>query len=244
MEVHAHSHTPRKKWTHYFWEFIMLFLAVFCGFLAEYKLEHMIEHQREKEYMESLAEDVKLDIQTFSIAIERIKTQVLGKDSLLLLIEDGTIPSAKASRFYDLHWKYVGYTPNITSSKRTMNQLLNAGGLRLIQKKKVSDAISVYSTLVYHLENARQTELQQAIFKALDASVKLVDARYTRALPDTSSTLIVIENPVMRNASVNDVKDFAFMLEMDKENNMGFLRLLYRLRNLARELLVLIEDNY
>jgi hypothetical protein len=25
MEVHAHSHTPEKKWTHYFWEFLMLF---------------------------------------------------------------------------------------------------------------------------------------------------------------------------------------------------------------------------
>ena len=22
MEVHAHTHTPRKKWTHYFWEFL------------------------------------------------------------------------------------------------------------------------------------------------------------------------------------------------------------------------------
>ena len=29
MEVHAHTHTARKKWTHYFWEFLMLFLAVF-----------------------------------------------------------------------------------------------------------------------------------------------------------------------------------------------------------------------
>jgi hypothetical protein len=28
MEVHAHTHTERKKWTHYFWEFLMLFLAV------------------------------------------------------------------------------------------------------------------------------------------------------------------------------------------------------------------------
>ena len=39
MEVHAHTHTARKKWTHCFWEFIMLFLAVFCGFLAEYQFE-------------------------------------------------------------------------------------------------------------------------------------------------------------------------------------------------------------
>ena len=39
MEIHAHSHTPGKKWTHYFREFLMLFPAVFCGFLAEYHLE-------------------------------------------------------------------------------------------------------------------------------------------------------------------------------------------------------------
>jgi len=51
MEVHAHTQTARKKWTHYFWEFLMLFLAVFCGFLAEYKLEHIIEHQREEQYI-------------------------------------------------------------------------------------------------------------------------------------------------------------------------------------------------
>ena len=28
MEVHAHTHTERKQWTHYLWEFLMLFLAV------------------------------------------------------------------------------------------------------------------------------------------------------------------------------------------------------------------------
>ena len=39
MEIHAPTHTPRKKWTHYFREFLMLFPAVFCGFLAEYQLE-------------------------------------------------------------------------------------------------------------------------------------------------------------------------------------------------------------
>jgi hypothetical protein len=51
MEVHAHTHTARKKWTHYLWEFLMLFLAVFCGFLAENQREHFVEHQREKVLM-------------------------------------------------------------------------------------------------------------------------------------------------------------------------------------------------
>src|SRR5687767_7455701 len=44
MEVHHHApHRGRKSLKSYFWEFIMLFLAVFCGFLAEYQLEHVIE---------------------------------------------------------------------------------------------------------------------------------------------------------------------------------------------------------
>ncbi len=43
MEVHRHNHRPVTKWTHYLWEFLMLFLAVFCGFMAENLREHSIE---------------------------------------------------------------------------------------------------------------------------------------------------------------------------------------------------------
>src|SRR5215470_11318945 len=61
MEVHHHSHTDKKKWTHYLWEFLMLFLAVFCGFLAENQREHMVESRREKQYMRSMIADLKAD---------------------------------------------------------------------------------------------------------------------------------------------------------------------------------------
>ncbi|TMI97340.1 MAG: hypothetical protein E6H08_02350, partial [Bacteroidetes bacterium] len=61
MEVHAHTHTPRKKWFHYFWEFFMLFLAVTLGFFVENQREHFIEDQREKKYAQSLYSDLKLD---------------------------------------------------------------------------------------------------------------------------------------------------------------------------------------
>ena len=61
MEVHAHTHSSRKKWTHYFWEFLMLFLAVFCGFLAENQREHYIEDQRAKKFAASIIEDLQGD---------------------------------------------------------------------------------------------------------------------------------------------------------------------------------------
>jgi hypothetical protein len=68
MEVHHHTHTDpshsgasRKKFTHYLWEFLMLFLAIFCGFLAENLREHQVEKNRARQYMLSLYEDLKTD---------------------------------------------------------------------------------------------------------------------------------------------------------------------------------------
>src|SRR5574339_647907 len=88
MEVHAHSHTARKKWTHYFWEFLMLFLAVFCGFLAEYALEHKIEADREKQYALSMVEDLKLDTAALNTIIRLRTNRNEDLDSLYLLLND------------------------------------------------------------------------------------------------------------------------------------------------------------
>src|ERR1051326_1573946 len=62
MEVHHHSNTqPKKRFRHYLWEFLMLFLAVFAGFLAENQREHYVEHQREQQYMRSMIKDLEQD---------------------------------------------------------------------------------------------------------------------------------------------------------------------------------------
>ena len=90
MEVHAHTHTPRKKWTHYFWEFLMLFLAVFCGFLAEYQLEHKIEHDREKQFMHSMLKDLELDTVTINFTMNGNTGVLNGIDTLLDLIAKPT----------------------------------------------------------------------------------------------------------------------------------------------------------
>src|SRR6187551_1728384 len=82
MEVHHHSHTERKKWTNYFWEFLMLFLAVFCGFLAENQREHYVEHQREKQFMKTLLQDLGNDTSNFSRSISVFKSNVERFDSL------------------------------------------------------------------------------------------------------------------------------------------------------------------
>lgn len=66
MEVHQHTHTERKKWFHYFWEFLMLFFAVTLGFFVENQREHYIEHKRGLQYIRSFVEDLKTDTGNFS----------------------------------------------------------------------------------------------------------------------------------------------------------------------------------
>ena len=146
MEVHHHTSAPDKKFTHYIWEFIMLFLAVFCGFLAENQREHMIERQQEKQYIRSLQEDLSRDIsQIDSIQFE--------------LIQFISVIDSIAADFNDLK----EYRPALTTIKqlsggmgfrdfiyndRTIQQLKNAGNMRLIRNLAVADSITEYDSRV------------------------------------------------------------------------------------------------
>lgn len=144
MEVHHHSHTPRRKWTHYFWEFLMLFLAVFCGFLAEMKLEHTIEHQREKKFIRSLVSDLDADIQRLNNIIDQRNHRAVMLDSFVLLLNQ---PNAAASGRYLYYYNSFatrGAAFRFTPVDGTMQQLKNAGNLRLIRKASVSDSIIAY----------------------------------------------------------------------------------------------------
>jgi len=93
MEVHHHSHPSpssghRKKWTHYFWEFLMLFLAVYCGFMAENIREHKIEHQREKQYMVSLYQDLKTDTFNLGNSLKSKEEEIGNSDSFFHIFRD------------------------------------------------------------------------------------------------------------------------------------------------------------
>ena len=143
MEVHAHAHTERKKFTHYFWEFLMLFLAVFCGFLAENIREHSVEHQREKQFIQSLIRDLEVDTARLHTIIDNRTERMINLDSLILLIN---LPDAATySRFIYHHNSYATrMTFRFTPNDGTMQQLKNAGNLRLIRNREVKDSIMSY----------------------------------------------------------------------------------------------------
>ena len=124
MEVHAHTHTPRKKWTHYFWEFLMLFLAVTLGFFVENQREHFVEHQREKVLMKSMVNDLKADSIFFSQMIYGIKQYNLHIDSLVPLITNSSEMNRGALEIYK-HQVWMSLYYKAVYSDRTIEQLKN-----------------------------------------------------------------------------------------------------------------------
>ena len=146
MEVHAHAHTARKKWTHYFWELMMLFLAVFCGFLAEYQLEHKIEKDREKQYMATMIEDLKTDSAMFELNISERISRIAMMDSLVTLLSS---PYQDLSG-NDIYFFARSISPpaNMFPNDRTIQQLKSSGNLRLIRNKNISNEIMTYDQLI------------------------------------------------------------------------------------------------
>ena len=142
MEVHAHSHTPRKKWTHYFWEFLMLFLAVFCGFLAENFREHQVEHNREKQFMQSMIEDLKADTASLSVNIRLRQRRGEMIDSLIYLLNSADMNKNGNSIYY--YGRFISPPINFFPNDRTIQQLKNTGSLRLITNFQVSNSIMAY----------------------------------------------------------------------------------------------------
>ena len=97
MEVHHHAHDPaaphhKKNWKNYFWEFLMLFLAVFCGFLAEYQLEHKIERDRELQFIKSLTTDLQDDVKNLNAIIEQEDDGIKSLDTLIDLLNNPQLP--------------------------------------------------------------------------------------------------------------------------------------------------------
>jgi hypothetical protein len=136
MEVHAHTHTARKKWTHYFWEFIMLFLAVFCGFLAEYQLEHKIEKEREKVLAKAFFEDLKKDTAALHFAISFSNTKLNACDTILEMLHRPRTNWNDTNFYKSYVYNMIAYP--FTATNGTYEQMKTSGSLRYFKQSLVN----------------------------------------------------------------------------------------------------------
>ena len=145
MEVHHHAHTARKNWTHYIWEFFMLFLAVTLGFLVENQREHYVEHQREKKYAQLLYSDLRTDTARTN-SVRALKLLKAGKlDSLKSILISPDIQKQSARVYY--YTLFINFIPKFLPQDVTMQQLRSSGNFRYFKNIKLYNSISQYYKL-------------------------------------------------------------------------------------------------
>jgi len=146
MEVHAHTHTARKKWTHYLWEFLMLFLAVFCGFLAENIREHKIEQHRAKEYAMSLVQDLQNDTTAINTQKKTGELYVASVDSLFTYSK--TKLDGVTATMFSFYTRFMYWTGPMAWNRATFEQIKNSGNMRYIKNHQLLQKLLKYNEMV------------------------------------------------------------------------------------------------
>lgn len=210
MEVHHHSHEHhgKKTWKHYFWEFLMLFLAVFCGFMAEWKLEHVIENSREKQYIQSLIADLKSDQEVLKQHIKNTKGSILMLDTMTAILNDSGDISQHTNDLYYLARLAPRWQP-LSTNNRTFEQLKNSGNFRLIRKMEASNKIMAYYEKfpqVKMLESMNETEFTE--YKKIAAKV-FEPAVFLKMQGNKDEILRSTDNPPLRNNDKETLKELS-----------------------------------
>jgi hypothetical protein len=243
MEVHSHTHTPRKKWTHYFWEFLMLFLAVFCGFLAEYQLEHKIEKDREKQFIRSLISDLKDDTLIVTKHIASLEKSNILLDSLGMLLDSPALARKNGDAIYYLS-RLGNRTAPFVNNSRTFDQLTNSGGFRLISKTETSNRIMNYYAQL------PEVRLVEGIFKTENEAYKAIASRiidpaiYRKQIGPNGAVTRIGGNPALLNYDAALLKQMGFYAVQMNGSRQGMIGVLQTIKQAAAALLKYLQDTY
>jgi hypothetical protein len=241
MEVHAHTQTARKKWTHYLWEFLMLFLAITLGFFVENQREHYVEHQRELQYMQSMVEDLKLDTTELTVHIRQRTERNELIDSLIYLLSQTNIRENGSSIYYlgRIISPPISFFPN----DRTIQQLKSAGGLRLIRNMDISNSIMAYDRKmrqsVFELGDEQQVRGEYRL-----SAIKIFSGPVFHRIMTTGEIKRPIGNPMLFSEDKALVNEFIMETQYLEKVNQKQAARAQELVDQARNLIEDITKQY
>lgn len=245
MEVHHHSHPStssghRKKWTHYFWEFLMLFLAVTAGFFAENMREHRIEHKRETKMMKALLSDLQADLDQIDSLMVRRKDRNADCDSLILLL---TAADRKKGADIYFYGRTASRRLHFRPQDGTLQQLRNSGGFRVVYNDNILKSINSYELgLKHNQENIDVEEKELSEYTATAA--RLFDVSIFQQMTRNDSIEYPSGNPALLTYDKQLLNELCQKLHYWKRTSVSVLNSWNDLRKKAIGLVENIKKEY
>ena len=255
MEVHHHAHDPaaphhQKNWKNNFWEFLMLFLAVFCGFLAEYHLEQTIERHREKEYATLLIEDLEKGTIQISDSFKQWEKILESVDTVSSVVYKGVSGNKVQGSFY-YHSQMGTISPITVWNDATLIQLTQSGNLRYFRNQELVNKISSYYSRQSYIRSLNNGDRERREITIAIRSRILNNhyyKYYSKVLPTDS---LPFPDSLMKNMISIQNSDPQLMNEYANsfENRKGYMNLILtntypRSISDARELILLLKKEF
>ena len=232
-----------KTWKGYLLEFIMLFLAVSLGFLADNYGEKISERTKEKEYIQSMIEDVKEDQKNINEIIN-INTQRSEKlDSLVNKSFEFNLTEKDKSQPYKYLINLLKHPEFITPTELTMQQLKNAGGMRLIKSKKAINEIIRYDSKAKEISN-QQLYYENYQNKAIDVATKVFNIQKLLETIRTNSSFSNTKDFELINDDELKLKEFGNSVAMYKGIIKYYITLLKEMNKQGEVLLQTLNNEY
>jgi hypothetical protein len=241
MEVHAHTHTERKRFKHYLWEFLMLFLAVFCGFLAENIREQSVERHREKQFIESFIEDLKTDTASIRQILDFRKQKKERMDSLMLLLSSGQIKGHENELYFFGRTLVRGN--RFQSNDRTITQLKNSGSLRLIRNEQAADSMISYQKLVEYIYYNQEDDRMER--RSADPLLsRMFNSFVLNSMVTADGINRPVGNPPLRSYDPAIQQDIAYYINQLEGSNFMIEGRLELLNDKAKNMIVFLKKEY
>ena len=243
MEVHHHTHKPKteKHFKHYLFEFLMLFLAISAGFLVENLREHYVENKREKVFINSYVEDLKQDTAKINANIKLRSAKTLIIDSLIKVLNIPNPNDYGAAAYY--FGRRTTRSTLYQVNDRTIKQLKNAGGLRLIRSQKASDAIMTYDQANDYIVYLQAREFDE-LYIMYPLLAKLYDANVLETMIHGMEINRPPGNPALRTTDKNTLLDLTYYLHQYKTTSIVIITRLQSLLKSATETIQFLQKEY
>ena len=221
MEVHHHPNVEHKGKKEYLLEGLMIFLAVTMGFFAETIRESISDGAKGREYIKSFVHDLRADTAALS-KLQAFDEKKVSRLNGQFACFDSVSNNASTAPCLIRLVKNSTFNMKMDFSDGTLQQLKNAGGLRLLNVED-KDSIIAYDISERHFADFESTVFQQqqdnirntyAVAGNYKANLSLFpdvgDNANFMALPDAGKSdagisILFSGNKAMRNKYFNNL---------------------------------------
>ena len=225
-------------------EIVLVVIGILIALQLNTWKEANAERKLEKAYIVSLIEDIKKDTNNFSTTIDLNEQRMKSLDSFASMCFN--YKESNDPKFFGMYFASIIHPDFVSQTDRTLVQLRNAGGMRLITKKITADSIVQYEDYFSRLTN-QQVWYEGMLKDLVNAGIPVFNYKY---LPRYKEEWTKERLDEFKSTAKIETKDEKLIIELGntaviyKSVTEQYLNLLEEGKQKSKDLINVLQTDY